>query len=76
MTNFMNTEILACLTCAKNFAGTSGNAAGWSIMFMLVVVLLMMGTVAFCMVRIARRSKLDPELEGDCDVPRELSSAP
>ena len=66
----MNT-LLACTTCANNFAEADGpNAAGWSIMFLLVVILGMLGMVAFFMVRIARREyeSLDPELRDDVPV--------
>lgn len=62
----MNT-LIACTTCANNFVDGNGpNAAGWSIMFLLVVILGMLGMIGFFMVRIARREQesLDPEL---CD---------
>jgi len=55
---------LACATCRVNTAG-GGDAAGWSIMFLLVVILLILGCIMGCMFRIIRRgSHLDPEL---CD---------
>ncbi|MGB6220957.1 hypothetical protein [Haloferula sp.] len=63
-------SLLACATCANNFRG-DGNAAGWSIFFMLMVIVPMLAGVVFCMVRLARRegASLDPELrdeyEGD-----------
>ena len=60
-------SLIACATCASNYAGgDTGNAAGWSILFMLGVILPMLAGVAWCMVRIARRERecLDPEL---CD---------
>ena len=63
-------SLIACATCASNYqGGDTGNAAGWSILFMLAVILPMMGGVAFCMVRIARRERdtLDPELCDDFD---------
>ena len=51
-----------------------GDAAGWSIFFLLVVILAMLGGIAFFMFRIARREKqhLDPSL---CDdyVPSDVS---
>lgn len=49
------TPILSCLTCAKNFADHGANAAGFSILFLLIVIVMMMATVAFCMIRLARR---------------------
>ena len=44
-----------------------GDAAGWSIFFLLVVILVMLGSVAFFMFRIARREKehFDPTLSDD-----------
>jgi hypothetical protein len=44
-----------------------GDAAGWSIFFLLVVILGMMACIAFFMFRIARREKehLDPSLSDD-----------
>ena len=59
---------IACTTCAQNFVDSNGpNAAGWSIMFLLAVILGMLGTIGFFMVRIARREHeaLDPELRDD-----------
>ena len=63
--------LIACTTCANNFVDADGpNAAGWSIMFLLVVILGMLGMVGFFMVRIARREQdsLDPELRDDIPV--------
>lgn len=60
-------SLLACATCANNFRD-DGNAAGWSILFMLGVILPILGGVVFCMVRLVRRSNtLDPELCDDFD---------
>lgn len=58
---------MACATCASNFKGDGNDAAGWSILFMLGVIVPMMAAVAFFMVRLARReaAALDPELRGD-----------
>ena len=41
-----------------------GDAAGWSIFFLLIVILAMLGTVAFFMYRIAKRERehFDPTL--------------
>ena len=60
--------LLACATCANNFRD-DGNAAGWSILFMLGVIVPMLGGVVFCMVRLVRRegNALDPELRDDFD---------
>jgi hypothetical protein len=45
----------------------AGDAAGWSIFFLLVVVLAMLGGIGFFMFRIARREKqhFDPSLSDD-----------
>jgi hypothetical protein len=61
-------SLIACATCANNFRG-DGNAAGWSILFMLGVIVPMLGGVVFCMVRLIRRSDstLDPDLRDDFD---------
>ncbi len=55
----MNT-LLACATCAKSFQDHT-NAAGWSIFFMVLLILPVLAGVVFFMVRLARRS--DAELE-------------
>ncbi|WP_035612423.1 hypothetical protein [Haloferula sp. BvORR071] len=64
-------SLIACATCQLNNQNDTTNAAGWSIFFMLGVILPMLGTVVFFLVRMARRSAqtLDPEL---CD-PRDLA---
>ncbi|MBG7608674.1 MAG: hypothetical protein IZT59_11700 [Verrucomicrobia bacterium] len=61
--NFLNQ--LACSTCAVNFEA-SGDSIGYSIFFLLVVILSVLSGVAFFMIRLARREQanLDPEL---CD---------
>jgi len=64
-------SLIACATCASNYAGgDTGNAAGWSILFMLGVILPMLAAVGYCMVRIARRERdcLDPELCDDYEL--------
>lgn len=72
MTAFAN---LACSTCRVTMVEGGGDAAGWSIFFMLVVILVMLGGIGFCMFRIARREKehLDPSLSDDY-VPTEPSN--
>lgn len=44
-----------------------GDAAGWSILFLLVVILAMLGGVALFMFRMARRERenFDPSLSDD-----------
>jgi hypothetical protein len=57
---------LACSTCRVTMIDGGGDAAGWSIFFLLVVIVAMLGGITFFMFRIARREKqfLDPAL---CD---------
>ena len=59
--------ILSCATCRVTMIEGGGDAAGWSIFALLVIILAMMSTVAFFMVKIARRERqfLDPELIDD-----------
>jgi len=58
---------LACSTCRVSMVEGGGDAAGWSIFFLLVVILAMLGGIAFCMFRIARRERehFDPTLSDD-----------
>ena len=54
---------IACTTCAKSFQEGGGDAAGWSIFFLLATVIPVLGATGFCMVRIVRREReaLDPK---------------
>ena len=56
-------SLIACATCQLNNQGDTTNAAGWSIFFLLGAILLVLGTVVFFIVRMARRSAaaLEPE---------------
>jgi hypothetical protein len=58
---------LACSTCRVSMIEGGGDAASWSIFALLVVILAMLGGVAFFMFRIARREKefFDPSLSDD-----------
>jgi hypothetical protein len=58
---------LACSTCRVSMVEGGGDAAGWSIFFLLVVIVAMLGGIAFFMFRIARREKehFDPSLSDD-----------
>jgi hypothetical protein len=58
---------IACSTCRVSMVEGGGDAAGWSIFFLLVVILGMMAGIAFFMFRIARREKehFDPTLSDD-----------
>jgi hypothetical protein len=71
----MNTlNLLACSTCRVSMIEGGGDAAGWSIFFLLIIILAVLGGVAFCMFRIARRERehFDPSLSDDY-VPTEPS---
>jgi hypothetical protein len=63
----------ACSTCRVSMIEGGGNAAGWSIFFLLVVIVAMLGTIAFFMIRIARRERehLDPALTDGFDPSRD-----
>jgi hypothetical protein len=58
---------LACSTCQITMAAGGGDAAGWSILFLLVVILTILTGVVFFLARIMRRDaeSLDPELRDD-----------
>ena len=59
--------LLACATCAANFQDEGPNAAGWSIFFLLGMILPVLGGIVFFLVRMIRRSEaaLDPEFRDD-----------
>lgn len=61
------TQLVACSTCRATMIDGGGDAAGWSIFFLLAVILAMLGGVGFFMVCMARREKanLDPTLSDD-----------
>lgn len=56
----------ACSTCRVTMVQGGGDAAGWSIFFLLFVILAVLGGVGFFMIRmmLRERGQLDPEL---CD---------
>lgn len=61
-------SLLACATCASNFVDNDGpNAAGWSILFMLGVILPLLGGIVFFLARMIRRGEaaLEPEFRDD-----------
>jgi hypothetical protein len=60
-------DFLACSTCRVSMVEGGGDAAGWSIFFLLGVILAMLGGIGFFMFRIARREKehFDPALSDD-----------
>jgi hypothetical protein len=59
-------NLLACSTCAVNYSA-SGDSIGWSIFALLLLILAVLGGVAFFMIRLVRRdaANLDPELRDD-----------
>jgi hypothetical protein len=60
-------SLFACSTCRVSMVEGGGDAAGWSIFFLLVVILAMLGGITFFMFRIARRERecFDPSLSDD-----------
>jgi hypothetical protein len=60
-------HFLACSTCRVTMIAGGGDAAGWSIFFLLFVVLGMLSGIGFFMVYLARREKanFDPTLSDD-----------
>ncbi|MCU0776096.1 MAG: hypothetical protein MUF86_00300 [Akkermansiaceae bacterium] len=60
-------SLFACSTCRVSMIEGGGDAAGWSIFFLLVVILAILGGIAFFMFRIARRERefFDPSLSDD-----------
>ncbi|MEY3895628.1 MAG: hypothetical protein RLZZ214_1147 [Verrucomicrobiota bacterium] len=58
---------LACSTCRVSMVEGGGDAAGYSIFFLLIVILAMLGGITFFMLRIARRQRehFDPTLSDD-----------
>lgn len=61
------TSLLACSTCQITMREAGGEAASWSIFTLLVIILLVMGSVGWFMVVLARREKanLDPSLSDE-----------
>lgn len=60
---------LACTTCAQAFQHAGNNAAGFAILFMLLVIVPILAVIAFCILRIARRQKahFDPQFQDNFD---------
>ena len=59
--------LLGCPTCANSFREGGGDAIGWSIMALLVIIVAVLFGVGFFMIRLARREQdfLDPELRDE-----------
>ena len=60
-------NLLGCATCANTFREGGGDAIGWSIMALLLVIVAVLSAIGFFMIRLARRERafLDPELRDD-----------
>lgn len=48
--------MLSCVTCQANSALSGNDAVGWSIFFLLMVILAIISTVVFFMARLAIRA--------------------
>lgn len=61
--------ILACTTCAQAFKHGGKDAAGWAIMFMLIMILPVITAVVIFIFRMARREKatFDPQYSDNFD---------
>ncbi|MFT3991993.1 MAG: hypothetical protein QM680_11340 [Luteolibacter sp.] len=64
-------SLLACSTCRVTMVAGGGDAAGWSIFAMLIVILLMLAGIVFFMIRLVRRERasFDPSLSDDYVAP-------
>lgn len=62
---------IACSSCRNSMVIGGGDAAGWSIFFLLIVILGMLGGIGFFMFRFVMREKanFDPELCDDYIAP-------
>lgn len=58
---------LACSTCRASMIEAGGDAAGYSIFFLLIVILAVLSGIGYAMFRLARgeSENLDPELRDD-----------
>lgn len=64
---FAMNSLIGCSTCRISMIEGGGDAAGWSIFCLLVVILAVLSGVGFCLFRIAQRQKkyFDPTLSDD-----------
>ncbi len=65
MIHFIQTT--ACSTCRVTMLEGGGDAAGYSIFALLIIILAVLGAVGFFMFRLMKRENdnLDPELRDD-----------
>jgi len=70
-------SILACSTCANAFKHGGGDAAGWAIAVMLLVIVPLATCVFWFMVRIAKRERanLDSRYCDDYVAPAQISNS-
>ena len=63
----LESQLLACATCANNFIHAGTDAAGWSIALMLFIIVPMATVILLFMIRMARRegAALDPQYNDD-----------
>lgn len=57
----------ACSTCRATTILGGGQAAEWSIFFLFCIIVMVLGTIGYSMVRLAKRSRqyADPTLSDD-----------
>lgn len=60
-------NLIACGTCRETMIAAGGEAASWSIFFLLAVILAVLGGVVCFMINLSRREKanFDPSLSDD-----------
>lgn len=56
---------LACQACKGAFEYGGKDAAGWAILFMLMIIIPMLAAVGFFIIRIARRQKAHADSQYD-----------
>lgn len=65
--HILQLQFVACAVCRESMIGAGGDAAGWSIFFLLGVVVSILAGIGYFMVFLARRAKanFDPTLSDD-----------
>ena len=60
---------LACSTCRATTILGGGQAAEWSIFFLFCIIVMVLGTIGYAMVRLAKRARqyADPALSDYSD---------
>ena len=59
--------LIACGTCRETMIAGGGEAASWSIFFLLAVILAVLGGIGYFMIHLVRceRENFDPSLSDD-----------